>query len=903
MQPTNIWVDALDFTNKGGWKEDTQFVHLMGSGYLIAAGEPGVPVEDATVEVKIPCSGKYRIWVRDRNWLNMHSPGKFTLLVNGTGNGKVLGELPSNRWVWEIAGDYELEEGTCNIALHDLAGYFGRCASVLLTTDMDYVPSPEIARIHQERAQLKGVCSEVQYGGYYDVIVAGGGPGGVPAAIAAARMGAKVLLIHNRPVLGGNGSSEIGITFDGAGNRHIFARETGIAEEIRRLRDQDPSFAGDWTRAMEKLVAAEDNITVVYHNHVCDVEMDGTTIKSVTTMNIRSLERHKYSGKIFIDCTGDAWLGYYAGAKYRYGREASDEFGENVAPVIADTLTMSGCIKSGNIPFFFDEGKPVEYHAPSWVPKLPETDIEFGRVIKGPRMHWWMEIPNNYDDMWDGEEARDALLLVALGFYDHLKNHWSEKATVENFKMDFVSVAIGRRESRRLVGDYILTQDDCIEGRAFEDGISYTGWVLDVHHPEGIYSGKEGPMYCAKHVHMPQVPYRCLYSKNINNLLFAGRNVSATHIAIGTLRVQNTIATLGQAVGTAAALCLKHEETPRGIYENHLRELQQTLLKNDQYIPGVKNDGQDDPCRTASAKASSVCRTEIMRTEHGTEEKLIPLDVPLSVLGSMLRENPFENVYLKLSSTNEKPTTITVHARTAGDDIDTFSEYGETLTAQAIVPPQTEGWVEVPLKLKIEENPYLDRCYFQIWVEPAEGISWRSVGNLSGNYYRAGKMNESGVWEMKPEKSFRYSVKRPVEKLANCGPDNVINGWSRIVDAENYEWVSDPEETMPQWLELEFAEQTDINSVSVVFDTDLTNPGTCWTSKIPGVPTCVKDYDIEVYDGKLWKKVAQVEGNFMRKRVHCFDTVKTEKIRITVLSTWGDRSARIMEVRAEKAGS
>jgi len=639
---TEIWIDALEFLNKGGWKEDTQFVHLMGSSYLIAAGEPGVPVEDASIKVNITQKGNYRVWVRDRNWMRFHSPGKFSVLINGEDKGRVLGAMPSDRWVWEIAGDFELDEGECDISLHDLTGYFGRCAALLLTTDMDYVPSPEIEKIQSERARIKGINMEAEFGGEFDIIVAGGGPGGVPAAISAARMGQKVLLIHNRPVLGGNGSSEIGITFDGASVAHINGRETGIAEEIRRLRDCDAKFTGDWTRAMEKLVTAEKNLTIVYNAHVCTVDMkDSAAIKSVTAMNVRDLTRYKYSAEIFIDCTGDAWLGYHAGAKYRFGREAEYQHDESLAPAVADTLTMCGSLKSGNIPFFCDTGAEVKYKAPDWVSKLAENDEEFSRVIhgSGAYMSFWLETPHEYDDVWDAEETRDALILVALGYYDYIKNTWSNREKAKNYRFNLVSILSGHRESRRLIGDYIMTQNDATSGRSFEDAISYSGWMLDVHHPKGAYSGKEGTMYCACHIPVVSVPYRCIYSKNIDNLLFAGRNVNATHIALGTLRVQNTIATLGQAAGTAAALCIKHKETPRGIYERHIHELQQLLIKNDQYIPGIKNDDVNDPCLRAKATASSYSESELFETMQGTDGDYIPLDVSRCVVFNVSREH------------------------------------------------------------------------------------------------------------------------------------------------------------------------------------------------------------------------------------------------------------------------
>ena len=892
---TEIWIDALDFEEKGGWKLDTQFVHLMGSGYLIAADEPGVPVEDATVAVRIPENGCYRIWVRDRNWLRPHNPGTFNLLVNGENNGVVLGKQPSDRWVWEIAGDFTLEKGKCELALHDLTGYFARCASILITNDFDYLPPREVERIHMDRYRVKGLSPEVAFGGSYDVIVAGGGPAGVPAAIACARKGVKTLLLQNRSMLGGNGSSEVGITFDGAAVGHIYSRESGIAEEIRRLRDMDPNFSGDWTRAMEKLAAAEKNLTVVCDTHVYDVNMaDNETIEAVQAINIRTLCKQRYTGKIFIDCTGDAWLGYYAGAKMRFGRESVAQHGEEAAAPIADTLTMSGCIKGDTKQFFEKMDHRVEYHAPAWVPKLPEDDAEFGRVITGAKMHWWLEAPNTYDDIWDAEESRDALLLVVLGFYDHLKNYWSKKDTVANDRMIFASVFDGRRESRRLIGDYIMTQQDCESSCHFDDAITYTGWAIDIHHPEGIYSGKKGPLYYDQHVKQPKVPYRCLYSKNINNLMMAGRNISVTHVALGTVRVQNTIATLGQAAGTAAAMCVKLGETPRGIYQNHIKALQQQLLKDDQFIPGFKNEDAGDPCRTAKATASSFSTTEIFRDEMGVVGELRPLDRRCRARLRVRQSQDITTLYCKLSSENDTPTTVTMHAYTMGGDIDTYSTPSEKVTVQGVVPPKSEGWV----KFDFSDHPLQGDGAVMAILEPADGISWRVIEKLTF-YSWLSYTDDAGKWKSEGNKTYWIRAGSPKENiLANCAPENVINGLSRIVDAEHYEWVSNPKEALPQWIALEFEEPTPVNSVSIVFDTDITNPGTCWRTKFPHVSTCVKAYFIEVFDGNEWIQVAAEDGNFMRKRTHLFNILTAQKIRITVTETWGDPSARIMEVRA-----
>lgn len=900
---TELWIDALDFEQKGGWKEDTQYVHLMGSGYLIAADEPGVPVEDAVVTVNVPAAGRYRVWVRDRNWYRQYSPGKFKVLVDGEETGNTLGALPSDKWLWEVAGDVELEAGEHTVTLRDLTGYFARCAAIILTTDMDYLPSREIDRIYADRARMKGMEPGVKEGGRYDVIVVGGGPGGVPAAIAAARLGAKVLLLQNRPMLGGNASDEVGITMDGAMVEHVYAREGGIAEEIRRLRDRDPTFIGDWTRAMEKLAAAEENLTVLCNMHVDGVEMESpSVIRSVRALNIRDLSRKKFDARIFIDCTGDAWLGYYAGAKIRFGREAAWQYGESLAPEVPDLITMSGCLKSGNRPFFFKTDEPVEYHAPEWVPQLPKDDREFGRVIRGngASMMWWLEAPNNYDDLWDGEETRDALLMVVLGYYDHIKNYWSGKEKAANFRFRFTSVFNGKRESRRLVGDYVLTQDDCVDLKRFEDAISYTGWHMDVHHPEGIYSGAKGPMYCVKRMDMPLVPYRSLYSANIDNLMMAGRNISTTHVALGTVRVENTIAAIGQATGTAAGMCIKMNESPRGIYQRHIGELQQLLLKNDQFIPGLKNEDAGDPCLSAKATASSVKADEMFQSMQGNDDELKPLTSPRMMEFTVAcSEGDVENVWVKLGSTNADPTPVTMYARVLGGSSESFEDDVVPVSARGVVPPMGEHWVKIPIHIPVEEDNLLDRRYIRVWLDAAEGISWRGVKDLPF-FSRSGVMNEKGKWNGVANYSYRYSLKEPVERLADCSPENVINGYSRIIDAEHYQWVSDPGQELPQWIELEFEKPAEINSVSIVFDTDMTNPGTCWhpASKAEGVPLCVKDYEVEVYADGAWRRVAEEEGNFMRKRTHGFETVRAEKIRVTVKATWGDRSARIQEIRA-----
>ena len=411
---------------------------------------------------------------------------------------------------------------------------------------------------------MSGVSLEPAAEGEFDVVVVGAGAAGCCAAVAAARLGADTALIQNRPVLGGNASDELGVGICGASVSHPNARESGIMEEAGRIKAQ---FG--WQRMSEgfRMVAeGEKRLRIFYNRHVVAATLrDPQQIDAVTAVDTLTGQQSVFRGKLFIDCTGDGWVGYYAGAKYRLGRELRDEFGEDLAPPQADNLTMSGCIM-GNYTVSFRAkrvGRPVEYVPPPWAAKLPPPE-EFGRRIDHIDWgDWWLEHPGEIDDLWDPERARDELLKISFGYWDFIKNRWPERDQARDHVLAFVPYMNAKRETRRLEGDYLFKQQDAQNGTVFPDRISYGGWPLDVHHVRGIFSGKEGPFHCNPHVPIYTIPYRILYSANVENLLFAGRHVSTTHIGLGSLRVQGTLSTLGQAAGTAAALCLRYGQTPR----------------------------------------------------------------------------------------------------------------------------------------------------------------------------------------------------------------------------------------------------------------------------------------------------------------------------------------------------
>ncbi len=439
-----------------------------------------------------------------------------------------------------------------------------------------------------------------------DVVVVGGGMAGVCAAIAAARNGASVVLIQDRPVLGGNSSSEIRMHIVGAdcsGRRNdTDSRETGILEELRledAVRNPQRSF-NMWDLLLYEWVKREHNITLMLNTSCIGVQMsEETRIGAVIALRNSTEDLFTVRGKVFIDCSGDGRLGVEAGAEFRKGREGRDEFGESLAPPKSDHKTLGSSI----LFITRKHDRPMPFKPPDWIRKFPRCeDLPHRPHSSWEYGYWWVEWGGELDTIKDNERIRDELLAIALGVWDHIKNSGLHPES-ENWALEWLGFLPGKRENRRFIGDYILTQHDLERGEIFEDGVAYGGWAIDLHPPEGIDT-KEPPNIAVK-VPLYNIPFRCLYSRNIGNLLFAGRNISATHVAFGSTRVMGTCSVMGQAVGTAAALCVHYNCTPRELGKEAIKELQQLLFKQDAYIIGVTNSDPYDIARTAEVKASS----------------------------------------------------------------------------------------------------------------------------------------------------------------------------------------------------------------------------------------------------------------------------------------------------------
>ncbi|GAB3648680.1 hypothetical protein GCM10028791_12840 [Echinicola sediminis] len=429
----------------------------------------------------------------------------------------------------------------------------------------------------------------------YEVAVIGAGMAGICAAVASARNGAKTLLINDRPVLGGNASSEIRVTVNGVQslkNKHMVERETGIIEEI--LIDNwyfNPQESYPvWDHVVYDYVTQEANLDVMLNTQAIDAVMESGKIKSAICWQLTTETAFTVNADYFIDCSGDGLLAATAGAEYRTGREARSEFDESFAPEVADGWQMGATLMM----ITKDMGKPMPYYPPAFVLPYQAEKAHDRNIKQFKEGYWWVELGSEEDIIADQEMNRHKLMGYMHGVWDYIKNS-GKFPEADNLVLDWVGSLPGRRESRRFMGDYILSQKDMETYRHFSDAVCYGGWSLDEHNPGGIENLSEPPSYFHDRFDKPyEIPFRALYSKNVPNLLFAGRNVSVTHIALSSTRIQGTCALMGQAVGTAAALCLEKGMGPRQLANEHIESLQEQLLRDDVYIPNRPANDPDD---------------------------------------------------------------------------------------------------------------------------------------------------------------------------------------------------------------------------------------------------------------------------------------------------------------------
>ena len=609
-----IWVEAEHFRNPGGWTKDFQFIDQMGSTYLMAIGL-GTPVPDATTTVKISQAGSYKLWVRTKDWCPEFHPGRFEVSLQGKRSDRIFGKSGTRGWLWEYGGEFQLS-GEIALGLHDLTGYYGRCDAIVLSSDKSWIPPPEADKISALRKKYGAISQDIKNMGTYDVVVVGGGVAGTLAAVSAARQGAITVLIENSNELGGNASSENLIPPVGAQQTLLSSedkkydpRETGIIEEVSTYGNQRYFIDGKlWPGRLKRLAEAEPNLSLFLKTEAVDVEMKSKSeISGVVCLDLTSSQRIRFKSKIFIDCTGNGIIGIKAGAEYMTGRESEDMYNETKAPDIADATTLPSSLKYWYLP----QDQPQPFESPSWIYSFPECSDFEPIMDRHPKLgaidsQWVIELGGTDNTYKNAEEVRDDLFRLIYGLWDHIKNHCTDKdnAGAKSMKLVWVGHVLGMRESYRLKGDYVMSEKDITEQPLLTDRVAYGGWGLDDHPSLGFFDKTR----LNNHTHPGlcfSIPYRSLYSRNINNLMMAGRDISVTHVALSATRVMLTTGVIGHATGTAAGMAISKKTSPLGIYTDHLVELQQQLMKEGAYIIELANTDINDLALKAKASASS----------------------------------------------------------------------------------------------------------------------------------------------------------------------------------------------------------------------------------------------------------------------------------------------------------
>ncbi|MBJ9987434.1 FAD-dependent oxidoreductase [Paenibacillus sp. S28] len=738
-----------------------------------------------------------------------------------------------------------------------------------------------------------------------DVTVIGGGLAGVCAAIAAARLGSQVVLVNNRPVLGGNSSSEVRVWVCGATAHGInrYARETGIMGELF-VENQYRNPEGNpylWDLVILEAVRAEPNITLLLNTDVHEVEANGPeenrTIRSVTGWMMGSERRIRMESPVFLDCTGDGLVGFMAGARYRIGREASREYGEAWAPEEADGITL------GSTLLFYtkDAGHPVRFVPPSFAKDITQTPIPIKRVIRSGDSgchYWWIEWGGELDTVHDNEVIRDELWSVIYGIWDYIKN--SGRFDAETMTLEWVGSIPGKREYRRFVGDYVLNQNDIIGQEPFPDRIAFGGWSIDLHPPQGMYAEASG----SKHMHADgiyHIPYRSLYSANVSNLLFAGRNISASHVAFGTTRVMATCAVMGEAAGTAAALCASKGVPPRAIYRSHLHELQQTLLRQDAAVIGLRHEDDQDLARQAKVSASSV-RGSIGATKPHSAYRL---ERDAAILFPV--EPAVEGLELLVNASGD--TRLAVELWDTGRP-ENYVPCTKVAEAEAAVSKGEAQWISLPLAWAPDtpQNAFViirgnkDISLYRA-AEPLTGVlafEKGAVPNASADLEDHDENQPVVAWSMKAlvRQPFCFNV---LGTTAAYSPAKAVGGYKRPFGGPNL-WASDPIGPEDEaWLQLTWESEITLQEVRLTWNDDVNEDLiNLHHHRTPFeiIPELVKSYRIEACIGGEWGTIASVKDNRRRSnRIALNERISTDALRLVIEETNGAPAAELLEIR------
>ena len=567
MRRDVVLVEAEAFADCGGWSVDQQFMAQMGSSYLLAHGL-GHPVADAKTRVALPAAGRYRLWVRTRDWVVPYGAGQFQVLIDGKAIG-TFGKGGSGAWEWWDGGIVEVANESVEVGLHDLTGFEGRVDAICFVRDLDGGAPPNGIDFAWRRRAL-GFPAEPPSAGEFDFCVVGGGFAGMCAAVSAAREGLKVAIVQDRPVFGGNGSEECRVVPQGKWGDGPFPKNRKIMKEIRALipEHQGPSKADGYkpdSAAWDRWLRAEKTLTVLASQRATAAETRGGRIERITIRDIRTGEERTVAARLFADCTGDAALAEAAGAETMWQPRYRLKYG----------LGSSTWWAASN------RSEKVEFPALPWACKV-EREIDALRprelskaVVDGGSWDW--EAGFFRDPVRDGEDIRDTILRGIWGWWDFAKNRSPKKANYEKMEIYQMGYILGKRDAHRIVGDYVLTEEDLVQHRVYPDGVVDTTWYLDLHTPHGEFRTDGAERSVNVSIKSYPIPYRCFYSRDISNLFMAGKDISGTYRALGSFRVQNTTAQMGSMVGKAASLCAKNGWTPRELGTHHFASLAELL--------------------------------------------------------------------------------------------------------------------------------------------------------------------------------------------------------------------------------------------------------------------------------------------------------------------------------------
>jgi ribulose 1,5-bisphosphate synthetase/thiazole synthase len=733
-----VWIEAESFANHGGWVLDTQFIDIMGSAYLMAHGM-GHPVKDATTTVNVPAAGRYRVWVRTKNWVGPWnapgSPGRFRLVVDGTALEPEFGAT-GHDWRWEDGGTVPATGTTLELALKDLTGFDGRLDALILSDDPAFRPSDDFKETAQLRRTLRQLPEVAPETVEYDLVVVGGGYAGLGAAISGARQGLKVALLQNRPVLGGNGSSEIQVWAQGGTQRGLFPNLGDIVEEFADRAGNSPAASPEEfnDQLKEKVVRAEPNLTLFLNTHVYRVELAEAarpgyriSLRSVTGLDVKTGKETRFRGKLFSDCTGHATVGALAGASQMM--EEKGRMGMSNMWVMKKTAQPRPWPETPwALPLGLEDfphpkamvttgarGKP-DWFATGFTPVESKGDFLHGE--------WFWESGFDQDPINGLERIRDWNFRAVYGAVTTLKRDAADPYA--GYDLSWLAFIGGPRESRRLVGDLILTGEEMVKGIVHPDACVPTTWDQDLHYPKEQYAKKfsDNPFISraefGKHTDRKNgypVPYRCLYSKDVDNLFMAGRNISVDRYALGSTRVMKTCGMFGEVVGKAAYLALRHHTTPRGVHDQYLDFLKELMTQ-----PGA--------ARRADFEAPLIAPPE----PPAPPEKLDLTTLP----GLVLDDAQAVVAGAWESSTNLKPYAGT------GYRITNDPQASAVFTFEI----KTAGNYEV----RAFWQPYENRAKAApVVVETADGIREMKVDQTLGSRFPDGS-HLLGVFEFKPGK-------------------------------------------------------------------------------------------------------------------------------------------------------